>query len=193
MNLQVTFGLYHSAIEARKLLNDLELAAALANRDEQAARVLFDLHFDATYRFLRQLTGRKEDAEDLSQQTFMRVLQNARKYDGRAGLRSWIFGIAFREFGKLRRRRAWWPLSREIPSDLDLAEYSSNGALLETVLAKLSPVHRSAFLLFHVEGLTIEEIALVQEVPAGTVKSRLHFARLRLKELLKQEEFYVSK
>ena len=141
---------------------------------------------------MRQLTRHAEDAEDLAQQTLIRVLRNAGRYDGRVPLRSWIYAIAFREYGKLRRRKLWLPLSSDVSAKHDLAESTTNAELLLDALWKLTPAHRAAFLLHYVEGLSIEEIAVAQQAPSGTVKSRLHFARSHLKGLLEQEEFYVT-
>jgi RNA polymerase sigma-70 factor (ECF subfamily) len=173
-------------------LDDFALAAAIAKKDQAAARLLFELYFDALYRFLRHLTRHAEDAEDLAQQTLIRVLRNADRYDGRVALRSWIYAIAFREFGRWRRRRLWLPIPSEMSTKHDLAESAANAALLLDALSKLTTAHRAAFLLHYVEGLSIEEIAAVQQTPPGTVKSRLHFARSHLKRLLAQEEFYVT-
>lgn len=173
-------------------MDDFELADAISRRDPRGVRTLFDRHFDAIYRFLRQLTRHVEEAEDLAQQTLIRVVQNAHRYDGRVSLRSWIYAIAFREYGRWRRRRLWLPLLCDMPAKDDLAERSTDSTLLLDALGKLSPAHRATFLLHHVEGLSIEEVAAVQQTPPGTVKSRLHFARARLKGLLEQEEFYVT-
>lgn len=172
-------------------MNDLALTTALSKKDQFAAQRLFDLHFDALYRFLRQLTHNADDAEDLAQQTLIRVVRHASRYDGRVALRSWIYAIAYREFGRWRRRRLWVPLPLDIPTHGDLAEMTGNATLLLKALSKLSSAHRAAFLLHHVEGLSIEEIAVAQRVPTGTVKSRLHFARSYLRGLLDKEEFYV--
>jgi len=173
-------------------VDDLALAAALAENDQAAARLLFNRYFDGLYRFLRQLTRHAEDAEDLAQQTLIRVIRHAGRFDGRVALRSWIYAIAVREFGRWQRRRLWLPLPINLRARGDVVESSTNAELLLSALAQLSPAHRAAFLLHHVEGFSIEEIASVQHAPVGTVKSRLHVARGHLKRLLEQEEFYVT-
>jgi RNA polymerase sigma-70 factor (ECF subfamily) len=173
-------------------LDDLALTDALNKRDPAAARLLVEQHFDPLYRFLRQLTRHVEDAEDLAQQTLIRVHRNAAKFDGRVRLRTWIFAIALAEYRRWRRRRLWLPLLCDTPSKGDLAENTADSEVLLCALSKLSPSMRASFLLHYVEGLSIEEIAVIEGVPEGTVKSRLHFARTRLKTLLEQEEFYVT-
>lgn len=173
-------------------MDDIALATALAKKDDDAARVLFGLYFDALYRFLRHLTRHPEDAEDLAQQTIIRILRNADRYDGRAPFRSWIYAIAYREYGRWRRRRLWVPIPGDLLGRHDMVDRTTDATLLLGALSKLSPAHRAAFLLHYVEGLSIEEIAVAQRAPAGTVKSRLHFARSHLRGLLDQEEFYVT-
>jgi RNA polymerase sigma-70 factor, ECF subfamily len=181
-----------SAFGARSDLDDLALAAAIAKKDQVATRRLVEFYFDVLYRFLRQLTRNPDDAQDLAQQTLIRVVQHAGRYDGRVALRTWIYAIAVREYARWRRRRAWLPLPLDLSAKEDLAESAGNSALLLDALAKLSTDHRAAFLLHYVEGLSVDEIAVVQQAPSGTVKSRLHYARLHLKGLLEQEEFYVT-
>ena len=173
-------------------MDDLDLAAALARNDPAASRQLIEQHFDPLFRFLRQLTRHREEAEDLAQQTLIRVIRNAGRYDGRVRLRAWIFAFALREVGRWRRRRLWLPLLTDLAARDGMAERTADAALLLDALARLSAAHRAAFLLHYVEGLTIEEIATAQNTRPGTVKSRLHFARAHLKELLEQEEFYVT-
>jgi RNA polymerase sigma-70 factor (ECF subfamily) len=175
----------------REALDDFELAAAISKKDEAAARLLFELHFDGLYRFLRHLTRHAEEAEDLAQQTLIRVLRSADRFDGRASLRSWIYSFALREYGRWRRRRLWAPLLCDVPAKHDVAEHAANAALLLDAISKLTPAHRATFLLHYVEGLSLEEISAAQDVPLGTIKSRLHFARTHLKSLLEQEEFYT--
>ena len=172
-------------------MDDIALADAIAKKEQAAARLLFDRYFSSIYRFLLHLTRHAEDAEDLAQQTLIRVVANASRFDGRVALRSWIYAIAFREYGKWRRRRLWLPLPKDVIAKQDLEESAANATLLLDALAKLSPAQRAAFLLHYVEGLSLAEVASVQQVPEGTVKTRLHFARARLKGLLEKEEFYV--
>ena len=173
-------------------MEDTKLAAAIARKDDEAARRLVDEHFDGIYRFLKQLCRSSEEAQDLAQQTLIRVVRNAGRYDGRAPLRSWIYAIAYREFGRWRRRRLWLPLSTQIESEDNVAARVTDGALLAEALMKLRTEHRAVFLMHYVEGFSIEEIAVVQRTKPGTVKSRLHFARRYLKSMLEQEEFYVA-
>jgi len=152
--------------------------------------LLVDRHHPPVYRFLYHLTRRVEDAEDLAQSTILRAIQAAGRYDGRAPMRSWLLGIAFREFGRFRRRRLWLPLIGDRPA-ADAFGPIHDGQALLTALARLQPDQRAVFLLRHVEEIPLAEIAAALDIPEGTVKSRLFAARTRLRTLLGEEKNHV--
>lgn len=173
-------------------MDDLALAADLVSRHPDAGRRLVELHYDALYRFLHQLTGDRDEAQDLAQQTLIRLVRTIHRYDGRVRMRAWIYAFAVREVGRWRRRRLWLPLPANVAVGEDLAGRTADAELLLSAIQKLSDSHRAAFLLHYVEGLSIEEIADIQRTQVGTVKSRLHYARAHLRTLLEEEEFYVT-
>lgn len=172
-------------------MDDLTLAHRLTDRDPVAMEELVHRYHADIYRFLRHLTRRVEDAEDLAQQTLLRAVNGASRYDGRAAMRSWLLGIAFREFGRWRRRRLWLPLLADRPNPTDPYRDVVEAEALLKAIGELSALTRGVFLLHHVEDLSIVEIATTLGVPEGTVKSRLHAARSHLRTLLKEEDSYV--
>lgn len=173
-------------------VDDETLARRIKHRDEAAMNEMVSRHYACLYRFLFGLSRRAEDAEDLAQQTFIRALTGIERYDGRAPMRHWVLGIAYREFCKWRRRRLWLPLLSDRPSPGDAyADLIDAHALLEA-LSRLSNDARSVFLLHHVEELSIPDIAVALGLPEGTVKSRLFHARQRLRTLLGEEAAYVT-
>ncbi|MEI8282306.1 MAG: sigma factor, partial [Armatimonadota bacterium] len=95
-------------------MDDLTLARKIHEREAIALDLLVDRHHSALFRFLGQLTRNQHDAEDLTQQTLMRAILGAAKFDGRASLRAWLLGIAFHEFTRHRRRRVWLPILADI-------------------------------------------------------------------------------
>ncbi len=165
-------------------MDDLTLAQRIAAREPRALDELVELHHSAIFRFLVQLTRHREDAEDLAQQTLMRAIRGASRFDGRGSLRAWLLGIAFREFTKHRRRRVWLPLlSEAISTSRDFESVNDSEALL-AALARLKPDRRAIFLMHHVEEVSVLEIAEALQIPEGTVKSRLHTARQQLQSYL---------
>jgi len=176
-------------------LNDLQLAQRIVEDDVEAVNELVRCHFPPLYRFLRQLTGRAEDAEDLAQQTLIRARRYAARYDGRSTLGTWLHRLAYREFTHWRRRQRWTLVLRQASPVMDRGFRQVEDAIwLEAGLIQLPDGHRATLLLVAVQGLSVEEAASVLGIPVGTVKSRLHHARKRLRELLggEQEAFNGS-
>jgi len=172
-------------------VDDLKLAERLSRREPAAMEELVHRYHADIYRFLRHLTRRVEDAEDLAQQTLLRAVNGASRYDGRAPMRAWLFGIAFHEFGRWRRRRLWLPLIGDRPSPGNPYQKVEDAEVLLKAVSELSSLVRGVFLLHYVEDLSILEISAALGIPEGTVKSRLHAARTHLKTLLKEDENYV--
>lgn len=145
---------------------------------------LVDRHYESIFRFLRHLTRSTETAQDLTQQTFLRVQTRIHTYRGDSTLKTWIHRIAYREF-------TGWRRSRLITAPLDVlgGRHDPGYAAVEDAEWLLSLLHRlnyrlrDALLLYEVQGLTIDEIAQVTGDSVGTVKSRLHHARVQLREL----------
>jgi DNA-directed RNA polymerase specialized sigma24 family protein len=142
----------------------------------------FDQYHQAVFRFLFRMTRRPEVAEDLTQDTFVAFL---RGYDGsRGAVRTYLFAIArnlalkqFRDYAGAEPLEAGPCFSLAIPS-------VEVGAAVAEVVESLPPLQREALVLFEYEGFTLEEIAEVVSADIGTVKSRLHRARERLKRAL---------
>jgi RNA polymerase sigma-70 factor (ECF subfamily) len=137
----------------------------------------------------RMLGGSVEEARDVVQEAWIAAVRGLRGLRDPAQFPAWIYGIATRKCAdairaKTRRRRVGAPAAgngagRAAPSltldqEIDLA----------TAIRRLPPVHRAAVHLFYREDLSVEEIAVVLGIPAGTVKSRLHHAREALKQQL---------
>jgi RNA polymerase sigma-70 factor (ECF subfamily) len=153
--------------------------------------LLVDRYHADVYRFLRQLTRHRQEAEDLAQQTLLKAIRKADQYSGRAPLKSWILGVAYREFTGWRRRRLWLPLFADQPEKRDPhSEIAEADALLKA-LSRLSDPLRATFLMHYVEELSIAEVAAALEISEGTVKSRLYNSRAQLRAHLTEEDPYV--
>lgn len=158
---------------------------------------LVETHYDAVFRFLWQLTRHRENAEDLTQQTFLKAQSRLSSFRGESSVRTWLHAIAYREFTTWRRLR--WLKGISLRADQkapDLHGIAVEGLWLLDALDKLNPALSEAFILHEVQGLTVEEISQVTGSPAGTVKSRLHHARARLQhqwDETKQEIDYEPK
>jgi RNA polymerase sigma-70 factor (ECF subfamily) len=169
-------------------MNDDELTAQIKRGDREAAREMVSLHYASVLRFLTSLCRNRDDAEELTQEAFLRALNHIGGFRGRSGLRTWLHRIAYHEF--THRRRKQRPES-ELADSAATHPFESTSALaidLGRALSALSVDARAAFVLCDIEELTMDEAAAVLRVPSGTVKSRLRAARKQLMGLLEPEQ-----
>lgn len=172
-------------------MEDPEFIDRLKRRERGALDDLARRRHADVYRFLRHLTRHPQEAEDLAQATFLRAFDRIDTYAGKAPLRSWLLGVAYREFTGWRRRRLWLPLLGDRPAPTNPYDDLAEAEALLDAIARLPDALKATFLMHHVEELPVAEIAATLAIPEGTVKSRLHAARARLRTILKEEETYV--
>lgn len=159
-------------------------------------------HLDRLYRLAFRLTGSKPEAEDLFQDVLVKVYERLDTLLDLDEPGSWLCRVMYNHFvdGKRRHARARLVAVEEgqlpgrslesLPGKLDPAvdaERADNIMRLDAALAKLSEDHRLVVLLHDSEGYTLQEIHEITGDPVGTLKSRLHRARARLKELLAED------
>jgi RNA polymerase sigma-70 factor (ECF subfamily) len=186
-------------------LSDQEIVALARDGRESAYRELIRRYERPVFSLIYRMVRDRALAEDLSQDTFVKVLNALDSYRPEYKFSSWIFKIANNVAIDQLRRRELNTLSldgapdartmEEVEatalqatdrSELPLAELESRelGGLIESAVAKLRPEYRSCILLRHVEGRSYEEIAETLDLPLGTVKTYIHRARLELREYL---------
>lgn len=167
-----------------------------ARRGDRTAREeLFRRHFAIAYRVAFRLLGHDQDAQDAVQDGFLKAVTHLGEFDGRSGFRTWLLRIVTNsalDVGRRRRRRHMQALGEaEIEAAGSTHDDPARGLhsedlrrLLDTALNRLSPPIRTSFVLFAEAGLSYKEIAELQNVPVGTIMSRLHFARQKLQAAL---------
>ena len=154
---------------------------------EPEFRQAFNDHKDAVYGFALRMTGSAAIAEDVAQDCFLELLRGPRHFDpGRGPLRRYLLGVArnlvFRYWRSARRLD---PIGDyDLPAIAPDAAADGITALISAAVATLPPLQREALLLFEYEGFTLDEIATLVDADVGTVKSRLHRARERLRHML---------
>ena len=165
---------------------------------EDRFTALLTPHLPALFRLSYRLTGRRADAEDLLQDMLAKLFERGAELSSIRDLRPYLARVLYNRFVDDRRRyrrrvltlvdgsgRGRETVSREDPA-AD-AERSERDACLQRALARLSDDHRIVVLLADAEGHTLAEIEAMTDVPLGTLKSRLHRARARLRELLEAD------
>src|ERR1700747_1370314 len=172
-----------------------KIARGLRERDMELLADLVERCQHRLVRYLLYLTGRREDAEDLAQETWIRVLQRGSQYNGRQRFDPWLFAIARNlAIDYLRKKRravqtASLPDDRDEillvpssdPSPFEAAARSEDAMGRAGRLQILTPLYREALLLRFQEDLSLAEVAQVLGAPITTVTSRIYrgFAALR--------------
>jgi RNA polymerase sigma-70 factor (ECF subfamily) len=150
-------------------------------------------HAPRVYRLAYRLTGNQQDAEDLTQETFIRVFRNLARYEP-GTFEGWLHRITTNLFldGARRKQRIRFVPLPEDAERLAGRESSPEGSVLdrafaadvEAALLALPPDFRAAVVLADIEELSYEEIAAVLDVKIGTVRSRIHRGRAQLRDAL---------
>jgi RNA polymerase sigma-70 factor (ECF subfamily) len=153
--------------------------------DKAAGERLVTENYRRVYGLLRSLTGHREAAEDLTQQTFAKAWQGLPLFRGDSRLSTWICRIAYHEYAHWRRdRREFQSLTAAENLPDPKSAIGLRTVLFARALEQLTEELRETFLLHYEQELDVREVALVLDIPPGTVKSRLYTARNRLRELL---------
>lgn len=164
--------------------------------DQQAFDELIRLHYDGVFRFLVKLTQDPPLAEDLTQETFLKMIRSIELYipAGTASFRTWLLTIAKNCCIDHMRRSRIPPISTERLALADDRDYPGEvedrlrfQALLQE-LDTLPPEQALAIRLKYVEDLSLQEIAAQAGVPAKTIKSRIHEGVVKLRRKLTRKE-----
>jgi RNA polymerase sigma-70 factor (ECF subfamily) len=186
-------------------LSDQEVVALARAGRETGYRELLRRYERPVFSLIYRMVRDRAAAEDLAQETFIKVLNALDSYRPEYKFSSWIFKIANNAAIDQLRKRELDTLSLDgapgarTPDEVEatalqavdrtespLAELESRelGSEIEQAIGKLRPEYRTAILLRHVEGRAYEEIAEVMDLPLGTVKTYIHRARLELRDYL---------
>jgi RNA polymerase sigma factor (sigma-70 family) len=181
---------------------DAQLVAKAKHGDLRAYDALIRRHQQRIYATIYHMTSNHEDANDLTQETFIKAYQAIKSFKGDAGFYTWLYRIAINKtinFLKQRRHRLHLSLNdldATAENDPDLVALISDrtprrdAALTElqeklnAAMQKLSEVHRLVVTLHDVQGLSHEEIGEIMDCNVGTVRSRLFYARQQLQAWL---------
>ena len=172
------------------------IARGLKSQDPELLDHLIELYQHRLLRYLLFLTGKREVAEDLFQETWMRVLLRGSQYNGKARFDTWLFTIARNLVIDLSRKRTMasldemsdttedgraFEIATDGPSPLEQFQIREDRAEVAEVLLKLEPNYREVLVLRFHEEMSLEEIASVTRAPLSTVKSRLYRGLAALK------------
>jgi RNA polymerase sigma-70 factor (ECF subfamily) len=159
--------------------------------DARAITALVDAFRDQVFGLCFRMLGHRQDAEDMTQEAFVRALRSLDRWDSQRDFKPWLLAIAGNRCRTLLATRLRRPASTTEVDQLpdrgpDARRTSQLAEELQRALDALRPEYRQAFVLFHSQQLSHAEIAEVLDCPIGTVKTWVHRARLELAEKLRQ-------
>lgn len=166
------------------------LIARVLAGDRQAARSLYELHVHRVYRIAFRLVGDQEQAEECTQDTFVKAFSQLDRFRGESSLSTWLHAIAVSmALSALRRRKRRFLREADLDDavELSLTEPPAEPDLkdrLRQAIDALPEKLRVTVVLHDIEGFTHAEIARMTGVPEGTCKTRLMGGRARLREAL---------
>lgn len=172
-------------------LSDSRLIAQIQSGNTQAFTTLYEKYHHRVYRTALAITRDETAAEDILQECFLRVHAHIDKLHGENTLAPWLYRVTVNlSYQWLHKDRRQFQIVRRLQEPLarSLAPYTVEQRELQEMVAKVLDAlrfeHRVVVVLYYLNEFSVEEIAHILDCPVGTVKSRLHYARRRLKELL---------
>jgi RNA polymerase sigma-70 factor (ECF subfamily) len=189
-------------------LRDGRLVRRLKDRDERAFREMVDEYGDRVFSLTYRMLGNREEAEDLAQEVFITIFKSIESFRGDSKFSTWLYRVTAnhcknrikylsrrhdRDHAELNERvevvsagGATLAAPRQVPRPDAQLEGAQLEQMLQQAIGELDEEQRILVILRDVEDLSYEEICAITELPEGTVKSRLHRARMALrKKLLK--------
>lgn len=178
-------------------LPDRDLVRRCQEGSADAFNELVLRHQDRVYTAVRRYCGDAEDAADVTQRAFINAYRKIDSFQGDAAFSTWIYRIAFNQAISLRRERKRPAVSIYAKDDQTVVEpaetrdpgegmeRSETQDKVQQALEQLEEADRQIIILKDLQDHSYDEIAVILDVPKGTVRSRLHRARMELKEKLK--------
>ncbi len=177
--------------------SDVELARKSAAGDGQAFEELYRRHFRRVYLLSLRMMGNPTEAEDMTQEVFVNLFRKIGSFRGESAFTTWLHRMTVNQvlmhFRKRSTRSELTTEEGETPIQIVKGTENPNAMpvvdriALENAIGQLPPGYRTVFVLHDIEGYEHEEIARMLKVAEGTSKSQLHKARLKLRQLIRQQ------
>jgi RNA polymerase sigma-70 factor, ECF subfamily len=168
--------------------SDPEVVRRVAEGDRRAFELLYNRHSGKAFKFLMRLTENRSMAEDLTHDVFLEVWKSAKNFEGRSSVSTWILSIArFKALDTRRRQRTL--TEQDLPGQTEptpeaVAMRTSTSGYMQSCLQRLSAEHREIIDLVYFHEKSVKEVSEMLEIPEATVKTRMFYARKKLKEML---------
>lgn len=177
------------ARDGSAVMTEAQIVEGCRSGDREARHTLYAQTVDRIYRLLLRMTRNADDAFDLAQQTYINAFTRIHQFDGRSALGTWVYRIAVTEGLQWLRRSRRGDASRDGPPARPAAAGDQQAVDVrldvDAALAQLDPLERTMLLLRYDAGEDYASIARIVGCAEGTVASRLHRARERMRGLLR--------
>lgn len=193
-------------------MDEATLVARAKGGDKAALAELVNRYSERIYNLALRILRKREDAEDILQETFLTVIEKLHTFDGRSSFFTWVYRIATNaSLMKLRKKKVIFQELKEDPEFQESVEsrvfvdWSQDPSInvfdkevkqkIDEAIGKLSDIYRSVFVLRDMEGLSIKETSAILNITEENVKIRLRRARLYLRDYLSEyfEERVIQK
>lgn len=172
--------------------------------DRHQFDILVTRYRNQVFRFLLKFIDDPVQAEDLAQETFIAAFQNLESFQGNAKFLTWLLGIArnkvINDINRAGKRRSKMISNQMLENHqstedtpLEYAEKKQRLSLLKKAIDQLEPDLKEVLVAVSMEGLSYDEVANMQDIPVGTVKSKLFRARMILRKSLNKKKMNISK
>lgn len=159
-----------------KTVRDDELIKQIKHGYIEYADVLIERHYSSILRYCAWHCSNTERAEDLTQETFLRVFKDFSQYHDRGKFRAYLYTVARHLCIDESRKQRLYALDEEVRDSKDYFTEVENRAEINLLLKRLSPSQHEAVILRYAEGLSFREISQITGVPIRTVQSRVRLA-----------------
>ena len=172
--------------------SDEALVTLISAKNKDAMHALYSRHSVRLYRFIKRLTGNASSAEDVVSDVFLDVWRKSHGFKGQSKASTWLFAIARHKALSALRCRTHDALNDDLETAIDDSAETPETALLgadrrsnlQLCLSKLSAAQREVIDLVYYHEKTIHEVAQIVGVSENTVKTRMHYARHRIRKML---------
>ncbi len=172
------------AKENQEALNESALIRAVARKDKEALRKLFESYHKRVFRFAYKLTNDYEAANDITSDVFVTIWEKAGSFKGNSPLSTWIFGITRNKIRSLYRKKQIFVDIEEVNIATETKSTIGLRQDMQYALNRLSQEHREAIEMIFYLGFSYEEASAIIGCPVGTVKSRIFHAKKLMEHYL---------
>lgn len=172
----------------------------MENISQERAEELFHQFSDYIFKTAYMLTHSQVLADDITQESFIRVFRHYHTYDEAKPIKPWIYKIVVNTFRELKRKQKWLIFSDSLPEDKGNDSLPFENSLIkketEKVLSeavnKLPNKYKEVVILYYFNDFSLKEMAEVLSIPLGTCKSRLHYAIKKLNQTCQQDVLLIG-